>query len=273
MLAGCTHAPVVELVRAPRAADRGCARALLLRLRRRIRGRDRAQDEPSRLAQPGTLRKARVRLRARRLPRRIAGRARRDRRADLSRRYAGLLHQAHVVRQPRWAPGACRRGAPRDRRGAPPRTLERLFAERGERIAALIVEPLVQCAAGMAMHDPALLALSCAPCATATSVHLIADEIAVGFGRTGTLLRLRAGRRLARLPVPVQGHQRWLPAPVRGPDARAIYDSFYSADIAGAPSCTRIPTPAIPWPAALRWPRWTSFATRTVLEATGRAAT
>ncbi len=52
--------------------------------------------------------------------------------------------------------------------------------------AALIVEPLVQCAAGLAMHDPEYLRLARALC-DRYEVHLVADEIAVGFGRTGSL--------------------------------------------------------------------------------------
>ncbi len=53
-------------------------------------------------------------------------------------------------------------------------------------VAALIVEPLVQCAGGMRMYDPVYLELLREP-ATRFGVHLIADEIAVGFGRTGTM--------------------------------------------------------------------------------------
>jgi adenosylmethionine-8-amino-7-oxononanoate aminotransferase len=52
--------------------------------------------------------------------------------------------------------------------------------------AALIVEPLVQCAAGMAMHDASYLQSVRALCSH-YEVHLIADEIATGFGRTGSM--------------------------------------------------------------------------------------
>jgi len=62
---------------------------------------------------------------------------------------------------------------------------ETLLQQRADKIAAVIVEPLVQCAAGMAMHDPVYLAELRRLC-DQYQVHLIADEIAVGCGRTGT---------------------------------------------------------------------------------------
>lgn len=65
------------------------------------------------------------------------------------------------------------------------RALEDYLARHHDETAAFIVEPLVQCAAGMAMHDPEYLRLARAIC-NKYEVHLIADEIAVGFGRTGT---------------------------------------------------------------------------------------
>lgn len=64
--------------------------------------------------------------------------------------------------------------------------LEALLERHAGEVCAVIVEPLVQCAGYMRMHDPAYLAELRAIC-DRHRVHLIADEIAVGFGRTGTL--------------------------------------------------------------------------------------
>lgn len=64
--------------------------------------------------------------------------------------------------------------------------LETYIAVHYESLAALIIEPLVQCAAGMGMYHPIYLKRAREICTT-YQVHLIADEIAVGFGRTGTM--------------------------------------------------------------------------------------
>jgi adenosylmethionine-8-amino-7-oxononanoate aminotransferase len=61
-----------------------------------------------------------------------------------------------------------------------------LLERHAGELAAVIVEPLVQCAGAMRMHDPLYLTLLRQAC-DEFDVHLIADEIAVGFGRTGTL--------------------------------------------------------------------------------------
>jgi adenosylmethionine-8-amino-7-oxononanoate aminotransferase len=64
--------------------------------------------------------------------------------------------------------------------------LEDYLARHHASIAAFIIEPIIQCAGGMAMHHPVYLQRARELC-TRYQVHLIADEIAVGFGRTGTM--------------------------------------------------------------------------------------
>ncbi len=64
--------------------------------------------------------------------------------------------------------------------------LEALLQQHAGDVCALILEPLVQCAGGMRMHDPVYLRRARELC-DAHGIFLIADEIAVGFGRTGTL--------------------------------------------------------------------------------------
>lgn len=98
--------------------------------------------------------------------------------------YGPLLQKAHVVASP--DARNAREGenaADLARRAAG--ELEALLQERAGKIAAIIIEPLVQCATGMAMHDPAYLAEVRSLC-DRYHVHMIADEIAVGCGRTGT---------------------------------------------------------------------------------------
>ncbi len=64
--------------------------------------------------------------------------------------------------------------------------VERLMREHHEELAAIVIEPLVQGAAGMVMHPPGFLR-GVRELATRFDVLLIADEVAVGMGRTGRM--------------------------------------------------------------------------------------
>ena len=63
--------------------------------------------------------------------------------------------------------------------------MQLLLERHAHEACAVIIEPLVQCAGGMRMYHPIYLTLLRQAC-DHFGVHLIVDEIAVGFGRTGT---------------------------------------------------------------------------------------
>lgn len=67
-----------------------------------------------------------------------------------------------------------------------PEALSHALRTLGDRVAAVIVEPLLQAAGGMLMHGAAFLQAARAACDEA-GVFLIADEVATGFGRTGAM--------------------------------------------------------------------------------------
>ncbi len=64
--------------------------------------------------------------------------------------------------------------------------LDIILEKNNNHIAAIFIEPLVQCAGNMRMYHPVYLTKLREAC-DKYNIHLIADEIAVGFGRTGTM--------------------------------------------------------------------------------------
>ncbi|WP_295910395.1 adenosylmethionine--8-amino-7-oxononanoate transaminase [uncultured Xanthomonas sp.] len=99
--------------------------------------------------------------------------------------YAPLLAEALFAPSPdayQAEPGQ----SARERADAAADALADLFDRHPGEICAVILEPRLQCAGGMRMHDPAYLRRARELC-DANGAFLIADEIATGFGRTGTL--------------------------------------------------------------------------------------
>ncbi len=144
--------------------------------------------------------------------------------------YAPLVRLGATVPSPdaRGAlPGESPAGAARRAAAALQSWLEQHHAQT----AALIVEPLVQCAAGMAMHDAAYLREARTLC-DQYGVHLIADEIATGFGRTGTLFaHQQAGIRpdFICLSKGLTGGTLPLSAVLT---TDSVYDAFYDDEVA-----------------------------------------
>lgn len=67
--------------------------------------------------------------------------------------------------------------------------MEKAMADNRERITAVIIEPLLQCAGGFKMYPPRYLQ-KLVQAAAHYDIHTIFDEIACGFGRTGTMFAL-----------------------------------------------------------------------------------
>ena len=227
MLAGFTHAPVIELSEAlvrllPRRASRRCFYAdngsSAIEVAR--------QDELSLLAEPRPPEEAPLRDALRQLSRRDARRARCHRRRALQEVYAPLLMDGSRVPSPD-AAGASRARAGR-RQPAHVRRDGAHLAAHADEIAAVIVEPLVQGAGRCACTTRSTCALREA--CDRYGVLLIADEIAIGFGRTGTLFACEQAGHPPGLPVPVEGPHRRLPAAVGRADHRRSTRAFYDDD-------------------------------------------
>jgi adenosylmethionine---8-amino-7-oxononanoate aminotransferase len=99
--------------------------------------------------------------------------------------YAPLLRQSAQVISPDWRMAAAGESAEAYALRCAGE-LEAYLAAHHKETAAFIIEPLVQCAAGMGMYHAIYLKRARELC-DQYQVHLIADEIAVGFGRTGTM--------------------------------------------------------------------------------------
>jgi adenosylmethionine-8-amino-7-oxononanoate aminotransferase len=109
--------------------------------------------------------------------------------------------------------------------------LETFLADHAATTAALIVEPLVQGAGGMAMYDARYLC-GARELTQRHDVHLIADEIMTGFGRTGTMFACEQAATTPDLMCLSKGITGgYLPLSCVLTTDR-IYDAFYADDVA-----------------------------------------
>ncbi len=144
--------------------------------------------------------------------------------------YAPLLRSTVQVPSPDWRLGRGEESA-EDCALHAAASLENHLAKHHEATAAVIVEPLVQCAGGMAMHHPVYLKKVREAC-DRYEVHLIADEIAVGFGRTGTLFACeQAGIRPDFLCLSKGITGGYLPLSATLTTDK-VYQAFYHEDVA-----------------------------------------
>jgi len=109
---------------------------------------------------------------------------------------------------------------------------ERAFSQYGKETAAFIAEPLLQGAAGMRIYPPVYLRKLRSAC-DAYGVHLIADEIAAGFGRTGTMFACEQAHISPDMMCLSKGLTGgYLPMAITAV-RQEIYDAFYGEYISG----------------------------------------
>ena len=130
-----------------------------------------------------------------------------------------------------WLPRQVFAELPRDAERAT--ALEALLDQHAGSIAAIIIEPLIQGAGGMRLHDAKTLA-AVARIAKAHDVLLIADEIFTGFGRTGSMFasdQAEVTPDIICLSKALTGGTMSLAATVA---SDAVFDAFWSDDAARA---------------------------------------
>ena len=143
--------------------------------------------------------------------------------------YAPLLYKTVRVPTPDWRHAEAGESA-EDFALRCAKELEDYLQEYGDITAAFILEPLVQGAAGMGMYHPVYLKRAREIC-DRYQVHLIADEIAVGFGRTGCMFACEAADIAPDLLCLSKGISAgYLPLSVVMASDK-IYQAFYSPDI------------------------------------------
>ena len=143
--------------------------------------------------------------------------------------YGALLRPSHVIASP-----DARQTQPEESAADVMRRslqqLEHLLQRRANQIAAVIVEPLVQCANGIGMYGPDYLRQLRQLCDN-YHVHLIADEIAVGCGRTGSFFACEQAAiwpDFLCLSKGISGGYLPLSLVMTRPD---IYQAFYDSDM------------------------------------------
>jgi adenosylmethionine-8-amino-7-oxononanoate aminotransferase len=105
-----------------------------------------------------------------------------------------------------------------------------LVREHGDRLAAVVIEPLVQGAAGMLVQRPDAFAALADACRD-TGVLLVCDEVATGFGRTGTLFASeQCGLRPDLLCIGKGITGGYLPMSATVANRR-VYEAFLGADL------------------------------------------